>query len=182
MQKKRYNLNNFYHCHFLFCSLFKYSLLLCSLLLCSLLLCSCSSIASSKEIRFRILSDDSTIESQEEKQIVKQIVQELGLKDYETYLEKPSLLETKIREKLPNTFTKTIQVDYTSSFFEAKSYDNKLYPSGYYPTLLVKIGEGKGKNFWTLLYPTYFDASFEEDHEVEYRSFFYDWWTKEKAG
>ena len=49
-----------------------------------------------------------------------------------------------------------------------------MIPSGNYETLLIEIGNAKGNNFWTLLYPEYYGFEFEETNEIEYRSYFYD--------
>lgn len=58
--------------------------------------------------------------------------------------------------------------------FPAKSYNGEFIPSGTYYTLLITIGKGNGNNFWTLLYPEYFNISFEDNNEIEYRSYIYD--------
>lgn len=42
----------------------------------------------------------------------------------------------------------------TSEFFDTRYYDDFTMPAGVYDTLLVKIGEGKGKNWWCVMYPT----------------------------
>ena len=57
---------------------------------------------------------------------------------------------------------------------EAKAYEEKIIQAGYYDTILITIDEGKGKNFWTLLYPEFFDISFDGENEIEYHSYFYD--------
>ena len=58
--------------------------------------------------------------------------------------------------------------------YEAKAYEEKIIQAGYYDTILITIDEGKGKNFWTLLYPEFFDISFDGENEIEYHSYFYD--------
>ena len=49
-----------------------------------------------------------------------------------------------------------------------------MIASGNYETLLIEIGDAKGHNFWTLLYPEYYGYEFEETNEIEYRSYFLD--------
>lgn len=46
--------------------------------------------------------------------------------------------------------------------FPKKSLNGKVIPSGNYETLVIEIGEAKGKNWWTLLYPEYFGITYED--------------------
>lgn len=70
--------------------------------------------------------------------------------------------------------------DYTISVenvrFPAKELQGKVIPGGVYETLLVVIGEGKGKNWWSVLYPEYHGISFEDvdTGDVEFRFYFFD--------
>lgn len=61
-------------------------------------------------------------------------------------------------------------VQLTGSLFPIRTYGNLTFPPGCYDTLLVTLGEGKGENWWCVLYPTlcFTDettASFSEDAE-----------------
>lgn len=69
-----------------------------------------------------------------------------------------------------------IKVDLGITSFPPKELDGKIISGGKYQTLLITIGEGKGNNYWTLLYPEYFGITFEEIYsgEIEIRSYFYD--------
>lgn len=127
-----------------------------------------------QEIRLRILASSNDMVDQQLKLEVKeyvrlylshQTVQDIDLTSF----------ETELNEHFQDSH---ITVQYTLSDYEAKSYQGKMIQAGRYQTLLITIGEGKGNNFWTLLYPEFFNISFEDDHEVEYRSYFYDLFTK----
>lgn len=83
-------------------------------------------------------------------------------------------LKLKLKEMINEDFVDTIDVKYTMETFPAKSYNGEFIPSGTYYTLLITIGKGNGDNFWTLLYPEYFNISFEDNNEIEYRSYIYD--------
>jgi stage II sporulation protein R len=37
--------------------------------------------------------------------------------------------------------------------FPTKMYGNEVYPAGQYEALLITIGEGKGQNWWCVLFP-----------------------------
>lgn len=71
----------------------------------------------------------------------------------------------------------TVAVEYgTNIAFPLKVYDNYVYPAGEYEAVLITIGEGKGANWWCVLFPPlcFLDFSngtvvseFEEDEENE---------------
>ena len=45
------------------------------------------------------------------------------------------------------------------------------YDEGYYESLLITLGEGKGDNWWCVLFPPLCLIEAEESTEVEYKSF-----------
>ena len=58
--------------------------------------------------------------------------------------------------------------------FPEKEYKGVVYDEGYYESLLVTLGEGKGDNFWCVLFPPLCLMEAEETDdttEVEYKSF-----------
>lgn len=47
-----------------------------------------------------------------------------------------------------------VQVEYSEQVdFPVKLYDSYLYPAGEYEAILITIGEGKGANWWCVLFP-----------------------------
>ena len=133
-----------------------------------LILISCCNY-DSNNIRLRIIANSNNEYDQKVKNDLKDYLK-IYLKDYDIL----NIDLKKLEEKLNNEFESKIKVERKYVNYEAKSYNNKLIQAGTYDTVLITIGEGKGKNFWTLLYPEYFNISFEEDNEVEYRSYLYD--------
>lgn len=124
---------------------------------------------NSDELRLRIVANSNSIEDQELKIEVKNYIA--------TYLEDKNVFDIDLlllEEVLNKEFKNLITVEKRLVSYEAKAYQGRLIQSGMYETILITIGSGKGKNFWTLLYPEFFSISFEEDHEIEYRSFIYD--------
>ena len=57
---------------------------------------------------------------------------------------------------LINNFNYKVNVSIRNEHFETKYYNNKIIQGGTYKTIVVSIGEAKGKNYWTILYPDYF--------------------------
>ena len=52
-----------------------------------------------------------------------------------------------------NGFDYTVSVKLDKSFFETRVYDDFTLPAGIYDSLLITIGEGKGKNWWCVIFP-----------------------------
>lgn len=122
-------------------------------------------------LRLRILANSNSEIDQANKQEVKAVVKLI-------YEENPNIeftkLEQMIKERINKEYKNTIKVEYRNESFPAKSYNQTFIPSGNYPTIVIIIGEGNGKNFWTMLYPDFFNISFEDDNEIEYHSYIYD--------
>lgn len=131
-----------------------------------LFLLGCS---SNNELRLRVLANSNDPADQEIKKEVKEYLQNNLVNELVNLDIKK--IEKELSKKFPE---EKIKVEITNVNYEAKTYNGKVIPSGNYKTVLIKIGKGEGKNFWTLLYPEFFNISFEDDHEIEYRSFFYD--------
>lgn len=49
--------------------------------------------------------------------------------------------------------TQTVQVDFGKVQFPTKLYGQFLYPAGKYDAILITLGNGKGANWWCVLYP-----------------------------
>lgn len=138
------------------------------------LLCSVFYIISNEtndELRIRILANSNSENDLKDKEIVKDIVEDI-INDNQTY--DVNIIKEELQRRVPSSITKQIKVELTNSYYPAKSYNDNFIPSGSYKTILITIGEGKGHNFWTLLYPEYYHLEFEESNEIEYRSYFVD--------
>jgi len=48
-----------------------------------------------------------------------------------------------------------VKVEIKRKEFPLRSYQNRVYPPGKYLSLNVFIGEGKGKNWWCMIYPSF---------------------------
>ena len=115
----------------------------------------CNGCTSNKDtLRLRILANSNSEIDQANKLEVKEVVKLI-------YEENPNIgiqeLEQMIKERINKDYKQTIKVEYRNESFPAKSYNQEFIPSGTYPTIVITIGEGKGKNFWTLLYPDFFN-------------------------
>ena len=52
-----------------------------------------------------------------------------------------------------NGFSDPVTVEFGKSHFPARFYGDRFYPSGEYTSLIIKIGAGKGENWWCVLFP-----------------------------
>ena len=81
-----------------------------------------------------------------------------------------SELEKIIEEDLKNE-NYGYKINYGYNYFPEKEYNGKTYESGNYESLLITLGEGKGENWWCILFPPLCLIEVEESEKVKY-SFF----------
>ena len=68
--------------------------------------------------------------------------------------------------------TKDFKIDFGSNYFPKKIYKGIVYDEGYYESLVITLGEGKGNNWWCVLFPPL--CLLEENDnttDVEYKLF-----------
>lgn len=53
-----------------------------------------------------------------------------------------------------NGFDYSVSVDVKNIYFNTRYYDNFTMPAGMYDALEITIGEGKGSNWWCVMYPS----------------------------
>ena len=50
-------------------------------------------------------------------------------------------------------FSYPINVEITDMYFPTRKYGNTTFPAGHYDALRILIGEGKGRNWWCVIFP-----------------------------
>lgn len=130
-----------------------------------------------EELRIRVIANSNSSYDQSIKREVVSIVK--------SEIE-PNDSAEKIIKKLPelkkkiNAFCEkkgiSCKVEIRKEHFNKKSLNGKIIPEGDYESLVIELGEGNGKNWWTLLYPEYFNISYEdiESGEVNVKFYFYE--------
>ena len=135
-------------------------------------------------IRIRVIGNSDSEYDQEKKQEIRKDVQlymqEL-LKDAKTINEARTIINDNLKnlnKELDNFLTQiNYDKDYTINFglnyFPEKEYKGIKYKEGLYESLLITLGEGKGKNWWCVLFPPIclLEAEETETPEIEYKSF-----------
>ena len=134
-------------------------------------------------IRLRIIANSDSEYDQEVKMKVKTKIQnELSilLKGVDNIMESRQIIANNF-SNLDKLVSDTLseenydlgyKINYGYNYFPQKEYNGKVYEEGEYESLLVTLGEGKGSNWWCVLFPPLCIVEAEEDDEVKYESFF----------
>ena len=135
-------------------------------------------------IRVRVIANSNTKEDIEIKEEVKDVLNkkvEKILKNANTIEEVRTIIknnlkdinnivEKKLNELKINT---SYSINYGLNYFPNKIFKGIKYDSGYYESLVVTLGEGKGNNYWCVLYPPLCLLDEDSDNN-EYRSYVLD--------
>lgn len=66
----------------------------------------------------------------------------------------PLIVSTAQKAIIDKGYDYSVKACVTKKFFDTRYYENFTMPAGVYDTLQITIGEGKGKNWWCVMYPT----------------------------
>lgn len=140
-------------------------------------------VIPSSAIRFRVLANSNSPRDQKIKEEVRDRLQSelyMLLENTKSINEARVLIKDKIidfnnivEEELENE-SYSYNIDYGMHEFPEKSYKGVIYEAGEYESLLVTLGEGKGDNWWCVLFPPLCLLEAEEKTnatEIEYKSF-----------
>ncbi|OYD07997.1 stage II sporulation protein R [Paludifilum halophilum] len=115
-------------------------------------------------IRLRILANSDRLEDQ----ALKRRVRDAVLAEIKAWADKPDTIgeaRRQVRSHLSDFqkiadrtvrqqgYDYEVQVDYGRIPFPTKLYGDQVYPAGKYEALRITIGEGKGDNWWCVLFP-----------------------------
>ena len=135
-------------------------------------------IIPQESIRFRIIANSNKEEDQQlKKQIVKRLSNTIKKYDSLTDIKKtrdniqkdiPKFTEIVEKEINNNSSKKSFHINYGKNFFPSKEYKNVIYPAGEYESLVITLGEGRGDNFWCVLFPPL--CLIDDNNNIEYKS------------
>ena len=65
------------------------------------------------------------------------------------------------------------EINYGLNYFPEKNFKGVTYEEGYYESLVITLGEGKGDNWWCVLFPPLCMLEFDEVErsDIEYKTF-----------
>lgn len=109
-------------------------------------------------IRIRIIANSNEIKDQELKIRVKNEINKFifsKLKNINSYNEAKKILKNNISQinMIVSNYVDDYEVKFGNNYFPEKKYKGTKYKEGEYESLVIKLGEGKGKNFWCVLFP-----------------------------
>ncbi|MCD7847589.1 MAG: stage II sporulation protein R [Oscillospiraceae bacterium] len=157
---------------------------------------------TSKLIRLHVVANSNSEEDQAEKLEVRDAV--LGYvsdltSGCDSKSEAVDLITTHISEitSVAEGITdQPVTVSYETVLVDRREYDDFTLPEGYYDALCVLIGDGAGKNWWCVLYPSLcvsgaisIDETLEDSdlviiqhpEKVQYKLFCYELWQKVRS-
>ena len=67
-------------------------------------------------------------------------------------------------------YDKSYTINFGLNYFPSKEYKGITYDEGYYESLVITLGEGKGSNWWCILFPPLCLIEAEENDTIEYTS------------
>lgn len=137
-------------------------------------------VIKDESIRLRILANSNTIEDQRIKmEVAKSVQKELYelLKDTKDVkeartriLDNLDTIKKEVETTLQNNDTSlNYRVNYGKNYFPSKNYEGINYNAGEYESLLVSLNQGKGDNWWCILFPPLCLLEAEESNDVEYK-------------
>lgn len=137
-------------------------------------------IIPNDSIRIRVIANSNNIEDQVLKLKVKEKIENKlneKLKNITNIESARKNIKNSLKE-IEETLIKTIpnskyELNYGINYFPEKELYGIKYEEGNYESLIIKIGEAKGNNWWCVLFPPLcmIDAEIKENEEnVEYKS------------
>ena len=135
-------------------------------------------IIPNNSIRVRVIANSNNINDQLEKVKVKSIVEETlynNIKETKTIESARTAiknniptLEKNIKKSINNNFS----INYGTNYFPKKEMFGIEYNEGNYESIVINIGESKGKNWWCVLFPPICMIEAEKNNKdnIEYKS------------
>lgn len=130
-------------------------------------------------IRIRVIANSNNIEDQILKLKVKEKV-ESKLYEKLDNTKDITIARNKIKSTLPEienivnneTNGTNYNVNYGDNYFPKKELNGINYEEGNYESLVINLGEGKGNNWWCVLFPPLcsIDVKENDSYKVEYKS------------
>lgn len=139
-----------------------------------------SQVLPEETIRLRILANSNSVEDQRIKMEVAKTVKEklseiltdvVDIKDARNkIINNLDEIKKDVKDTLQKNDTSLIyQVNFGKNYFPSKNYKGINYNEGNYESLLVSLNQGKGDNWWCVLFPPLCLLEAEESTNVEYK-------------
>ncbi len=141
-------------------------------------------IIPTEAIRVRVIANSNDNKDIEEKELLKEEIQPKIynlLKDVTSIEEARNIIKSNLSNidvevkkslKKQNSNQK-YEINYGLNYFPEKNFKGVTYEEGYYESLVITLGEGKGDNWWCVLFPPLCMLEFDEVErsDIEYKTF-----------
>lgn len=141
-------------------------------------------IIPDESIRIRVIANSNNSKDQLIKNVVRNNIEKevtnllanvTNIDEARTLLEENiDLINECVEDVLEkNNYDVSYKVDFGYNLFPEKKYKGVVYEEGYYESVVVTLGEGKGDNWWCVLFPPLclMETSSSDLEEIEYKSF-----------
>ncbi len=141
-------------------------------------------IIPDESIRIRVIANSNNSKDQLIKNVVRNNIEKevtnllanvTNIDEARTLLEENiDLINERVEDVLEkNNYDVSYKVDFGYNLFPEKKYKGVVYEEGYYESVVVTLGEGKGDNWWCVLFPPLclMETSSSDLEEIEYKSF-----------
>lgn len=145
--------------------------------------CNSETPDNSNYLRIHIRADNNDTDSQSVKYVIKEklttyLTPILSQCDTKEKAFNAVNCELKIIEQICNQTLLEKGFNYTSKarldneFFPLRSYNEYVFDSGNYDSLIIELGEGKGDNWWCMVYPPlcFTGGEITDGKEITYKS------------
>ncbi|TWI59775.1 stage II sporulation protein R [Halalkalibacter nanhaiisediminis] len=121
-------------------------------------------VSTEEAIRLRILANSDAVSDQAVKREIRDEVN-AAITTWVTDITDLEEAKTAIKANIPLIeeivavelkklgLNQTYEVSFSEVQFPTKLYGNLVYPAGMYDAVLITLGEGKGENWWCVLFP-----------------------------
>ncbi len=133
-------------------------------------------------IRFRVIANSDSnydqnikikVKNEIEKELFKLLKESKGISEARKIInDNLNNIEKKVNDLLiKEKYTLGYKVNFGYNYFPEKEFNGVTYEEGMYESLLITLGEGKGENWWCVLFPPLCLLEAEESDKVEYKFF-----------
>ena len=137
-----------------------------------------------QSIRFRVIANSNSKKDQEiKKQVVNNLnnnIKELLINNININISRDNIknniktFDSIVNKTLKdNNIESNYTINYGMNYFPEKEYKGVVYKEGNYESLVIKLGEGLGNNFWCVLFPPLclIETKETNNKKVEYKSY-----------
>lgn len=134
-------------------------------------------------IRYRVIANSNSKTDQDTKVLVRDALNDvltplmLSSKTKSEMKQNLSLMTPVLEDKVQSALKsqnqdETYEIQYGMNYFPQKEYQGVTYQEGEYESLVVTLGEGKGENFWCVLFPPLclLEGEKTDSEKIEYTS------------